>query len=135
MSKRRFTKEEIEELLKNENFVGCSEKSISYKKEFKVMAVKQYQEGLSPSSIFKQAGINVALIGNKTPRWCLARWLKIFNKTGEVGLKIDGRRENNPNGRPKTNWQNEKEKIKYLETQIAYLKAENDFLARLRKKS
>jgi len=50
-------------------------------------------------------------------------------------LETDGRKGNNPKGRPKTNWQNDKEKIKYLETKIAYLKAENDFLAKLRKKS
>jgi hypothetical protein len=45
MSKRKFTKEQIGELLKNANVVKCSEKSITYSKEFKVWAVKRYGEG------------------------------------------------------------------------------------------
>lgn len=36
-------------------------------------------------------------------------------------------------GRPKIpKFKDEKEKIKYLELQVAYLKAENDFLVKLR---
>jgi hypothetical protein len=35
-------------------------------------------------------------------------------------------------GRPKTKNLSDKEKIEYLETKVAYLKAENDFLAKLR---
>jgi transposase len=134
MSKRRFTKEQIEELLQNPDVETCSEKSITYNKEFKIKAVNKYQEGLPANYIFKDAGFNLDIIGRKIPRWCLQSWRDVIKEKGIKKLSIETRGHGG-GGRPKTNWQNEKEKIKYLETQVAYLKAENDFLVKLRKKS
>ena len=133
MSKRIFTKEQIKTLMQNPNVSGCSEKSISYRKDFKILAVKKYQDGLPASEIFRQARIDISMIGHEVPDDCLHRWLKIFRLKGEMGLKIDSRGKSG--GRPKTNWSSEKEKIKYLEAENAYLKEENRFLAKLRKKS
>jgi hypothetical protein len=133
MSKRIFSEEQIKELSQNPNVERCSNKSITFHKDFKLSAVKKYHEGLPASEIFKQAGFNVDLIGRKEPKWCLTRWRKVFKDKGVEGLSNETRGK--AGGRPKVNWSNEKEKIKYLETQIAYLKAENDFLAKLRKKS
>jgi transposase len=136
MSKRIFTPEQIRELLQNPNVAKCSEKSIGYSKDFKLRAIKRYQEGCPPKQIFSEAGFNTALIGLKVPKWCLQDWLKIFNAKGEVGLKTDGRGKHKSGGRPKgIKHLSDKDKLKYLEAQVAYLKAENDFLAKLRKKS
>ena len=140
MSKRIFTKEQIETMLQNENVAGCSERSISYRKDFKVLAVKKYQEGLPPSEIFRQAEFNVGVIGRKAPKECLRRWLKAFRKNGEAGLKIDGRGQSKAGGRPKDIANliaglPDKEKVKRLEVEVSYLKEENRFLAKLRKKS
>lgn len=135
MSIRIFSNEQIKTLLKNPNVENCSERSIKYSKSFKVVAVREWQVGVSPQQIFIQAGFDVSAIGKKKPKDCLLRWRMIFNKKGEQGLKTDGRRQGRSGGRPKKNWHNDKEKIEYLETEIAYLKAENNFLTRLRKKS
>ena len=135
MSKRIFSKEQIEVLLQNPNVEICSEKSISYQKDFKIMAVKKYAEGMSASEIFKQSGFNIDAIGHNVPADRIGRWSKIFKTKGIRELLIETRGRGKGGGRAKTNWSNEKEKIKYLETQVAYLKAENDFLAKLRKKS
>jgi hypothetical protein len=136
MSKRRFTEEQIKELLQNPNVANCSEKSILYHKDFKVAAIKKHLEGMPPSWIFKEANFNLAVIGHETPKWCMSRWLETFREKGEGGLKEDGRKNSNPRGRPKSiKHLSDKEKLKYLETQVAYLKAENAFLAKLRKKS
>jgi len=136
MSKRIFNKEQIETLLQNPNVAGCSEKSISYRKDFKILAVRKYREGLPPSEIFKQAKLDIDMIGHETPKSCLRRWLKTFRKKGEAGLKVDGRGQSKSGGRPKSiaNLTDE-EKLKRLETEVAYLKEENRFLAKLRKKS
>lgn len=136
MSKRIFNEEQIKELLRNENVAGCSEKSISYRKEFKVLAVRKYQEGLPASEIFRQTRFDINMIGRKTPKRCLRRWTKIFKRKGEAGLKLDGRGKHKSGGRPK-NIANltDEEKIKRLEIEVAYLKEENRFLAKLRKKS
>lgn len=134
MSRRIFTREQIEILLQNAHVAGCSEKSISYRKDFKILAVKQYQDGLSPSEIFKQAQFNIAVIGAKTPKHCLRRWLKIFRQRGEEGLLTDGRGAHKSGGRLKsTKHLTGEEKLKRLEAEVAYLKEENRFLAKLRK--
>lgn len=135
MSKRIFSEEQINGLLQNQNVERCSDKSISYQKNFKIEAVKKYQEGFLPIEIFKQAGFSIYIIGHETPERCLHRWRKVFRDKGIKELSVETRGRGKGGGRPKVNWSNEKEKIKYLETQIAYLKAENDFLAKLRKKS
>lgn len=136
MSKRIFNEEQIKTLLQNPNVAGCNKKSISYHKDFKISAVKKHYEGLPPSEIFRQAGFNINIIGPKTPKRCLYRWKKVFKGKGEAGLKIDGRGQSKAGGRPK-NLANltDKEKLKRLEAEIAYLKEENRFLAKLRKKS
>jgi len=135
MSKRIFSEEQIKELLQNTNVERCSEKSITYQKDFKISAVRKYQEGFPVFLIFKQAGFNVDLIGHETPKRCLKRWKKTLKDKGVKELLAETRGRSKGGGRPKVNWSDDKEKIKYLETKIAYLKAENDFLAKLRKKS
>ena len=131
-----FSKEQIRELLQNPNVEKCSSKSISYRKDFKIGAVRRYRdEGMSPNQIFRHAGFNIDLIGRDIPGYCLHRWLKIFRIKGIKELSVETRGRGKGGGRPKINWSDEKEKVKYLEAQVAYLKAENDFLAKLRKKS
>jgi transposase len=129
-----FTLEQINDLLANENVAKCSPKSITYTKEFKLWAVKQYfEEGLSPNRIFEKAGFNISVIGRRKPKWCLERWRKTYNTKGEKGLKEEARGKGGGGGRPKKpTFKNDKEKIKYLEAKIAYMDAENDFLAKLR---
>lgn len=136
MSKRIFNKEQIETLLQNLNVAGCSERSISYHRDFKILAVGKHQKGLPPSEIFRQAGFDIGMIGRKTPKDCLRRWKRIFKEKGLSGLKTDGRGQSKGGGRPKglANL-TDKEKLKRLEAEVAYLKEENRFLAKLRKES
>jgi transposase len=136
MSNRIFNKEQVETLLQNPNVTGCSEKSISYRKDFKVLAVRKYQEGLPPSEIFRQARFDIGIIGRKTPNRCLRRWKKVFRDKGLAGLKTDGRGQNKAGGRPKgLTGLSDEEKLKRLKAEVAYLKEENRFLAKLRKES
>ncbi len=135
MSKRIFNQEQIDELLQNPNVLRCSEKSITYHKDFKLLAIKQYQEESMPAmEIFKQAGFNMSVIGRDAPVDNLKRWRKIFNTKGINELTVETRGRGKGGGRPKINWSSDKEKLKYLEAEVAYLKAENAFLAKLRKK-
>src|SRR3989338_11100795 len=128
MSKRIFTKEQIEELLQNKNVARCSEKSISYHKDFKILAMKKYTEGMSASEIFKQSNFDVGTIGHNVPADRISQWLKVFKTKGIQELSVETRCRGKGGGRPKVNWSDEKENIKYLETEVAYLKEENRFL-------
>lgn len=134
MSKRIFTREQIEEFLNNENVVSCSEKSITFSKQFKIEAIAKYNEqGLGPTEIFWLAGINIDWLGRKEPKNCLRRWKKAYRLKGPEGLsEIRGKNGRGKGGRPKTKNLTKTEKIKKLEAEVAYLKAENDFLAKLR---
>lgn len=132
MSKRIFTQEQVEILLQNANVVACSEKSITYHKDFKILALQQYQEGKSAPQIFKEAGFNTSLIGSDNPLAAIRRWRKVFEKKGETGFARETR--GGPGRKKSLRDLTEKEKLKYLEAEVAYLKAENAFLAKLRKK-
>jgi transposase len=132
MSNRILTKEQIVELLNNSNIVKCSEKSITFSKEFKINAVKRYyEEGIPSSRIFIDAGFNLSVIGKKTPKRRLSDWKEIYKIKGENGLLIETRGRGRGGGRPKTKGITPEDRIKRLEAENAYLKAENDFLAKL----
>ena len=133
MSKRRFSVDQIIELLKNANIAKCSNKSITYSKEFKLRAIKQYEEdGFSPMMIFEKAGFDLCLIGEDIPTESLRRWRKVYASKGNTGLNTETRGRSHNGGRPKTRGLTDTDKIKRLEIENAYLKAENDFLAKLR---
>lgn len=131
MSKRIFTKEQVRLLSENTHVASCSERYIEYRKEFKQGAIKQYFEhNLTPGDIFRMAGFDTKLIGRDTPQKCLGRWRKTFKLKGEIGLSVNkvGRRKKTPKDTT------DKDKIERLEAEVSYLKAENDFLVKLRAK-
>ena len=132
MSKRIFTKEQAKQLLRNRNVSACSERSITYSNDFKIRAVKLYKQGLTSREIFKQAGFDLNAIGRDQPKECLKRWNKTWRVKGEGGLSAETRGHPGRPGKPKD--LSDADKIKRLEAEIAYLKAENDFLAKLRAK-
>jgi hypothetical protein len=127
-----FTPEQIKKLLASKYVVRCSPKSITYRQDFKVWAVKKYfNEGYSPNRIFEEAGFDLRIIGRSRPKERLRFWRKKYGLKGSAGLKKDDRGKYG--GRKKElRFKNDQEKIKYLEAKIAYMDAENDFLAKLR---
>lgn len=132
MGKRLFSPEQVERLLRNPNVIKCSAKAISYNKAFKVQAVKQYYEdGFSFKNIFTNAGFDLNLIGEDAPKSCLKRWKKTFKSRGLDGLTYE-RRGKGATGRPRVKGMTDEERIIKLEATVAYLKAENDFLVKLR---
>lgn len=134
MSKRIFTDEQRLLLSGNPHVQRCSKKSITCRKDFKLKAIQQYyNEDLSVSDIFRQAGLDPAVIGREQPKRLLGAWIKTYKSKGVAGL-AEARGKNGFRGRPKTKGISDADRIKRLEIQVAYLKAENDFLAKLRAK-
>jgi transposase len=135
MSKIIYTEDQVLRLKENVNVSDCSQRSIGYSRDFKLKAIKQYnEEGLTSSEIFRQAGFDLKLIGRGKPKECLKRWNRKYQQAGLIGLQIEQRGGYRNGGGPKTKGLTEAERIKKLEAEVAYLKAENDFLARLRAK-
>jgi transposase len=125
MSKRIFSSEEQVLLRSNNSVKRCSAKSITYATEFKKQAVRQYEAGLTTTEIFKAAGFDLNIIGKKQPKGCLRRW------------RTQGcadRRGTHRGPRVKIVQNTETDRLKWLEAEVKYLKAENAFLAQLRAK-
>ena len=130
MSRNFYTEFQIKELEKNPNILHASDRSISYKPEFKIQAVHEYKQGKSPSQIFVEHGFNLEVIGPKQPRRCLQRWRETFERFGEEGFLTE-RRGKGGTGRPSTKPLSVEDQLRKAEQRIKFLQAENDFIKKL----
>lgn len=124
-----YSNEEIAELKNNPCVFNCTEKFVHYTYEFKKNALDLYSHGVGPKEIWRRADFDVTKWNKNYFVLTLRDWKRIVQRDGEEGLnKLGGLQYDR--GPQYT----EKDKIKRLELQIKYLKAENDFLAKLRAK-
>jgi len=130
-----LTKEQINQLVINDNVTKCSSKSITCSPQFKIRAVKQYiEEGKSARQVFKGGGFNLEFFRSAFPKDTLRSWLKIYKEKGIEGLSTDNRGKTKGGGRPTMKGLTDKEKIERLELTVAYQKEKILFLAELRAK-
>lgn len=133
MNNLKFTAPQIAEMCRNPHVIKCSTSSISYSKQFKADAIKKYyEEGYSANEIFRAAGFDLHVIGKSTPKDRLKNWRKIYKTKGIHALVTENRGRSARGRHLKTQEVSDADKIKRLEAEIAYLKAENDFLGKLR---
>ena len=131
MNRSLYSEGQVKALQGNPNVAKCSSKAITYRKEFKIRAVKEYYEqGMGPNAIFQKAGFNLDVLGRDKPKNCLKLWKKVYKTKGEAGLNIENR--GRMGGRRKAD---KSEDAEYLKTKIAYLEAENNFLRKLKTKT
>ena len=130
MMRRTFTEAQIQLLESNPNIKCVTEFTISYDPDFKLKAVLENRKGKSPIQIFVEHEFNIEIIGSMTPKRCLERWRKSYDKHGEMGLLLEGRGKGNP-GRPPVKDESIETKLKRLEAQVKYLSVENEFLKKL----
>ena len=130
MSKIIFNEFQRQQLENNPNVNHVSDRSISYKPEFKIAAIKEYKNGKGPTDIFIEYGFDLDIIGSNKPQQCLKRWRKTYEKYGEEGFKNELRGKGST-GRPSSKDLTVEEKLKKAEARIAYLEMENDFLKKL----
>jgi hypothetical protein len=130
MSKIIFNEFQRKQLENNPNVNHVSDRSISYKPEFKIAAIKENKNGKGPTDIFIEYGFDLDIIGSKKPQQCLKRWRKTYEKYGEEGFKIELRGKGS-SGRPSSKDLTVEEKLKKAEARIAFLEIENDFLKKL----
>ena len=132
MAKIRFSTKQVEELLRNVNVLRCNQKTLTYSDDFKIKSVEQFNsQGLAASIIFQNAGFDYKIFGLLLPSDCLTRWRKKYRLKGSNGL-IESRGKNVH--KTKNEDLSNEDRIERLEIENAYLKAENDFLAKLRAK-
>lgn len=128
MSKITFSKESIERFNRNPYVKRVSEKSITYSDEFKRMFIEEYLRGITPRTIFIDAGFDVEILGVRRYEQAAARWIKAYRKNGIVGLR-DTRSENS--GRPSNTPLSKDDIISKQETKIKLLEEQLELLKKL----
>lgn len=124
-----FSLEEIIRLKENPCVFNCTDKSVNYTYEFKKRALELHEEGIPAKEIWRRSGFNIEKWKNHYFKGTLRDWKKIVRKNGLKGLLREGgiQFDKGPN-------KTDTDKLRRLELQVKYLKAENDFLAKLRTK-
>lgn len=130
MSKIIFNEIQMKLLEQNPNVQHVSDRSISYKPEFKVGAIKENSNGKGPAQIFIEKGFDLEIIGADKPRKCLDRWRKTYEQFGEDGFFTE-RRGKGSTGRPSSMPLSVEDSLKKAEARIKYLEAELEFLKKL----
>jgi hypothetical protein len=118
--------EEIAELNKNPFVVRCYGRTIKYTFEFKMKVLELHSQGVVSKEIWKRLGFDISKWRRGYAKDCIVEWKKLVKKRGFGGLQARQSKDKFESSEAK--------KIRRLELEVKYLKAENDFLARLRAK-
>ncbi len=100
-----------------------------FTKEFKTKAIKLKKEGIHPNKIFQDRGIDVSKKQANYASKLISHW-----KRKEKGVNLNKFNKGELSMLKKIKKEEKIKKIEYLEAQVAYLQAENDFLVSLPKK-
>ncbi len=128
MSKKIFTKEEIDILSQNKYVKNVSNKAITYIDEFKNIFIAENEKGKFPREIFEDYEFDIDIIGIERVRSSGKRWRSAYRGKGVLGLE-DTRKNNS--GRPTSKELSLEEKYTRLQAQNNLLKAENELLKKL----
>jgi len=136
MKRIKFSEADRALLSENKHVLRVSATNITYSPQFKVYALGRDKAGLSPQSIFAEAGFPVTILLD-VPKTCIQAWRKIHAAKGNDGLLHSKRGKSNKGGRPvKERLDPAKmtllEQVEYYKLKSEYRDRENDFLARAR---
>ena len=120
----------------NKHVLRVSDTNITYKPQFKVYALERDRAGLTPQSIFAEAGFPVTVL-HTVPKTCIKAWRKIHSEKGNDGLLYSERGKSRKGGRPKKEHLDPskmtlKEQVEYYKLKSEYRDLENTFLAQAR---
>ena len=120
MSKLKFSKEDIEKLKNNPYIFNITEKAITYADEFKEKFIELYNNGITPTEIFRKCEIPPEIIGQK----------RIDTFSYRDGKLLEDDRKGK-SGRPKTKQLNKDEEIRQLKHKIKYQEQQIEFLKKI----
>ena len=83
MGKGDFTDREKEELRRNRFVQSVTDRCVFYTEEFKKLYVSRYLAGETPCRIFREAGFDVRMLGNKRIERASHRWRMLYQNTKE----------------------------------------------------
>ncbi len=112
--------------LKNTNIEKITDSNIRFTKEFKIKALKLFSSGTPAKEIFIAAGIDVTDFEKDYAKKSIGRWSKAARVHGASKLNEE-RRGLRASGRSSSG-----KKFKSQSEELIYLRAENDFLKKIR---
>ena len=126
MSNILFNDEQQKQLRTNRWVKSVTEKSISFTEDFKVYFINEYNLGRLPKQIFKDAGFDINMLGDKRIEQCTVRY-KRQNK------RIEGFHDTRTNnsGRRTGKELSIEEENELLKKQNAMLQQELEFLKKM----
>ena len=87
MARGMLSSAEMEILQKNPYVADVSRQRILYTYEFKCFFMEQYLAGKRPVDIFRQAGFDVSMLGEKRIERATARWRAMYAANGMEALR------------------------------------------------
>ena len=121
MSKKAYTREEIEILKANKYVRNCSSKYITFTDELKTEALKLDNKWVYFRDIFKYFWFPEFIVNSEIPRNSLKDWRHRI-KTKWLTWLVNTKKWRKKQEKIDISKMTQEEKIKYLETENAYLK-------------
>ncbi len=122
-----YTKAEMEELKKNKYVEEVKKDKITFSKEFKILFIKEFNNGKGNLQIFSENGLNPLLVGKRRIKACTRNWKKqakndpTFSRQGYHPIKKETNEEKKKRSQD----------IKYLQKRVNQLEMENEFLKKV----
>ena len=121
-----FTDEQVEILRQNKYVKNVTNKAITYDISFKEYFIAEYENGVPPSTIFRNAGFDTDILGQ-------SRIAAFTNRCKAQSIRFEGFKDKRDNGtgRPSTKDKTAEELLEIANHKIKVLRQENDFLKRI----
>lgn len=122
-----FTEEQIAALRMNKNIIRITEYSVSFTPEFQQYAYEQKKKGRRLADIFREKGIDPAILGEKR----ILNFSQKLNKSVHQATGfLDQRNTNGKQAVQEANMSLE-EQVKWLRHELEYTRQEVEFLKKL----
>ena len=128
MARKQLTKDEIAELEKNPSIAKATASTISFTPEFKRIAYQQLVDGRTLREILSEIGVNPNTLG-ESRLWGIAARLR-RDADREEGY-ADLREKNRRRSANETPERTEKEELRALRHEVAYMRQEIEFLKKV----
>lgn len=132
MSKKEYTKEQLEILRINKYIKNCSPKSISFTSEFKQKTIELDTLWKYSRDIFIEFWFPDFIVNSDVPRQSLKNWRLIMKRNWLIRL-AEGKRWRKKKNKVNLSKMTKEEELKFFKAKSAYLEEENRILKWLKK--
>ena len=131
MSRKQFTKEQIDILRQNPYVYSVTGSRLTLTKEFKEIFLTSYKAGELPRTILENHGFDISIIGERRV-WSISQHIREeFKKYGEFHEGYGPRSSRSTPSADPNQPLSERDELKRLQHEVDYLKQEMEFLKKI----